>query len=208
MTTNNTTRTAALEALTKMVAINSALIAATTDAVFDVELAADAILAGAVQPDTNDGVITDELEALAFGAMMSAGAWWVSDDTETTRVHSLGYLAEMCGSETTEAEARLVRDALIDRDLLDWSGDAQGGDLHAITDEAFFAIVASATTTGADLMDADTGDKIGAATPAQIEASLAAGDTGIILIDADGDVVDDGTWAAQQPGVRRVWVAL
>jgi hypothetical protein len=64
------------------------------------------------------------------------------------------------------------------------------------------------TNTTPQLRTADTDEVIGEATPAQIEASLAAGDTGIILIDADGDVIDDGTWAAQQPGVRRVWVAL
>ena len=56
------------------------------------------------------------------------------------------------------------------------------------------------------LHDADTADKIGPATVEQTEASLAAGDTGVILIDADGDVIEPGTWAAQQPGTRKVYV--
>lgn len=56
------------------------------------------------------------------------------------------------------------------------------------------------------LFDADTAEKIGPATPEQTEASFAAGYTGIILVDVDGDVVIDGTWSAQQPGVRSVYV--
>ena len=58
-----------------------------------------------------------------------------------------------------------------------------------------------------DLFDANTADKIGPATPEQIEASLAAGDTGTILVDADGNVVADGSWEHQQPGVRTAYVA-
>jgi len=57
------------------------------------------------------------------------------------------------------------------------------------------------------LMDADTAEPIGPATDEQISASMAAGETGIILIGADGSVVVDGSWDAQQPGVRRVCVA-
>lgn len=57
------------------------------------------------------------------------------------------------------------------------------------------------------LFDADTAERIGDATDAQVAASLAAKPDGGILIDADGDVVIDGTWPAQQPGVRRVYVA-
>jgi hypothetical protein len=56
------------------------------------------------------------------------------------------------------------------------------------------------------LHDGDTGADLGAATPAQIVASLADEPYGIILVDADGDVVSPGTWAAQQPGVRSVYV--
>ncbi len=60
-----------------------------------------------------------------------------------------------------------------------------------------------------DLYDADTAERIGPATAAQVEASdLAAqrdGGAGVILIDADGDVCPVGSWDAQQPGVRRVY---
>jgi hypothetical protein len=56
------------------------------------------------------------------------------------------------------------------------------------------------------LFDAETSREIGPATYRQSQASATAGDTGIILIDADGDVVIDGTWEAQQPGVRKVYV--
>lgn len=58
----------------------------------------------------------------------------------------------------------------------------------------------------ADLLDYNTGDKISPATPEQIEASLAAGDTGAILVDADGNVVADGSWEAQQSGVRTAYI--
>jgi hypothetical protein len=61
-----------------------------------------------------------------------------------TKVHNIADLAEMCGDETTETEARMVRDALIDLELLDWVSDRHGGTLHAMTDDAFYAVVASA----------------------------------------------------------------
>lgn len=61
-------------------------------------------------------------------------------------------------------------------------------------------------TTTTDLYDADTAERIGQATSEQTEASLAAGPEGIITIDADGDVVEPGSWAAQQDGARRVYV--
>lgn len=58
-----------------------------------------------------------------------------------------------------------------------------------------------------DLVDSETGDDLGEATAEQIAASDAAGDEGHILIDVDGNVVQDGTWAAQQAGTRKVYVA-
>lgn len=66
---------------------------------------------------------------------------------------------------------------------------------------------ATVTTDARTLHDSDTGELIGTATAAQIDASDGAGHTGHILIDTDGDVVTVGTWAAQQPGIRRVWVS-
>lgn len=57
------------------------------------------------------------------------------------------------------------------------------------------------------LYDAETTERIGVATAEQIEASHAAGETGVILIDASGSPVTEGSWAAQQPGTRRVYTA-
>jgi len=60
--------------------------------------------------------------------------------------------------------------------------------------------------TGCRLLDSDTNEVIlTTATPEQWWASQAT-DAGHILVDADGDVVDPGTWAAQQPGVRSAYV--
>lgn len=59
----------------------------------------------------------------------------------------------------------------------------------------------------ATLYDFETGEPIGPATTFQTAASFMAGPEGHILIDADGDVVEPGTWAAQQPGTRKVYVA-
>lgn len=56
------------------------------------------------------------------------------------------------------------------------------------------------------LYDAETNEPIGPATSEQIAASLSAKPTGGILVDRDGDVVEEGSWAAQQPGVRTVYV--
>lgn len=72
-------------------------------------------------------------------------------------------------------------------------------------------ILSNMTTTTTDttyqLFAAETDRLIGPATPAQITASLDADETGWILIDADGEVVHDGSWSAQQTGVRTVYVA-
>lgn len=40
--------------------------------------------------------------------------------TETTEVRSLGHLAEMLGSDTTEADAIVARDNLLDAGFLRW----------------------------------------------------------------------------------------
>lgn len=72
------------------------------------------------------------------------------------------------------------------------------------------AVVVCSTSTGAEgahiAYASETGAEIGPATAEQYAASIKAGDEGHILIDADGDVVEPGTWAAQQPGVRKVYV--
>lgn len=139
-TSTNPTRTQIVTALTEVVAANSAPSSdgSFDGATFNIDIAADAIQAGQVAPFAEAEQILNPLGALALGAFMSDGAWWVP--------------------------AR-------------------------------------------DLFDANTADKISPATPEQIEASLSAGDTGTILVDADGNVVADGSWESQQPGVRTAYVA-
>ncbi len=57
------------------------------------------------------------------------------------------------------------------------------------------------------VLDSDTNQVIWTtATLEQWWASQAT-DEGHILVDADGRVVQPGTWEAQQPGVRKVYVA-
>ena len=72
--TNNTdiTRNAIVEALAEVATDNHLLSEG-----FDLDIAADAILAGEVTADDNDGAITDPALKLAFGAFMSSGRWWV-----------------------------------------------------------------------------------------------------------------------------------
>ncbi len=135
----HTNRNHILDAIDDVLSSNSTLIAGTTDATFVPEWAADAILAGQVTPNDNDGLATDELHALALGAVMADGPWW-------------------------------VRGTLVDY----WTGE----ELRVATREQVLAAVRSKNDM-----------------------------TGTILIDADGDVVTEGTWEAQQPGVRTVWVA-
>lgn len=59
--------------------------------------------------------------------------------------------------------------------------------------------------TSYDLIDGETNETIGRATAEQIEASFAT-DAGWILVNADGDLVADGSWDAQQPGIRKAYV--
>ena len=64
-----------------------------------------------------------------------------------------------------------------------------------------------ATTSKYDLIDAETNEILGPATPEQVDASLDAGETGIIEIDADGDVVHCGyVEEAYRRPFRRVYV--
>jgi hypothetical protein len=102
--------------------------------------------------------------------------------------------------------------------------DASGEDRHGWlgldgdqTDEyGGFSIARSILEDGdllawptADLMDADTAERIGPATRSQVEASIMAedadGGAGVILVDEEGHVVGAGSWGAQQDGVRRVY---
>lgn len=56
------------------------------DQQLNVHIAAEAILNNQIEPDTNDGAITDRIEALAFGALMQAGAWWATVEIGTAQV--------------------------------------------------------------------------------------------------------------------------
>lgn len=78
----------------------------------------------------------------------------------------------------------------------------------------FGQLVVAPLTGGSDaptLCDYESGETIGPASPAQIaagQAQIAKGDyTGAFLVDSDGDVIPDGSWDAQQDGVRSVWVS-
>jgi len=72
-------------------------------------------------------------------------------------------------------------------------------------------------TEGADIIRSTVGDMLydagtceptwQAATPQQLQASVRTVD-GVILVDCDGRVVPPGSWAACQPGVRRVYVSM
>lgn len=59
-----------------------------------------------------------------------------------------------------------------------------------------------------DLYDYNTGERIGPATAQQIAASEAAGDAGVITIDAGtGEVLHNGANKAVWPNQRDVYVA-
>ena len=61
--------------------------------------------------------------------------------------------------------------------------------------------------SGWRLRDSDSGEDLGPATSQQARESARTVE-GHILVDADGHVVEPGSWAAQQPGIRRVWVSM
>lgn len=62
--------------------------------------------------------------------------------TTTTDVLSLGYLAQLAGSETTDQIAQTLRDLLIERDLLVWKSDKNGGTLTCTDNEWEQAMIA------------------------------------------------------------------
>lgn len=109
---------------------------------------------------------------------------------------------------TNLAAIRAVVDGTAGED--DNDGTIPAGDEHlalrramavAMTDGPWWTCTATGT-----LVDVDTCESLGVATAEQATASYEAGSNGLILIDADGDVVTDGSWEAMQPGVRAVYV--
>lgn len=64
-------------------------------------------------------------------------------------------------------------------------------------------------TQGSILLDANTNDVVdGVELTAELVQASAGAPGGIILIDKDGDVAPTGSWNAQQPGVRQVYVSV
>jgi hypothetical protein len=63
-----------------------------------------------------------------------------------TRIHSIGYLAEMMGDETTVEQAEAMRDLLVADGLLDWS-DGQGM-MSEVGDDRWFALLVTACEQG------------------------------------------------------------
>ncbi len=64
------------------------------------------------------------------------------------------------------------------------------------------------TADCAELLDADTNELIRAlsAHDSELVVASATADGGVILVDADGELVAEGSWDASQPGVRRAYV--
>jgi hypothetical protein len=80
-TTTTATHSEIIKALKQVICVNEFGRSATDQ--LDVNAAANAILAGQVTPDDNDGLITDGVEALALGALMSDGPWWTKVEDRT-----------------------------------------------------------------------------------------------------------------------------
>jgi hypothetical protein len=144
-TITNITRDEIIEALEFVRSTNDHLIGSVTLADrriftdlgrFDVDIAADAILAGKVEPDCNEHEndegqivrIDDEVAALAFGAFMSSGAWWVEEQwtrlTSSTPDAVARELAALAGSDATEDDGEQLRDHMTRWGLLRRRGSA------------------------------------------------------------------------------------
>lgn len=145
------------------------------------------------------GVDRDDHPDLA-GVVESA--WWlVYGDVTVETLVAAGYTAVRCGpvgsADCADVERRYA-DEMFDGD--DWPVDMV--DVSRVAKDRFAKWWESYLV----LCDADTGECVGPATVAQAQASLAAGETGFILVDSDGDVITSDSWAAQQSGTRKVYV--
>lgn len=83
------------------------------------ERAVEAIMAGEVEPDYNDGLITDPYMALAFGAYVSTGPWWQPVEPEPERSDAWCTVSRELG-DLTEQEALCVLNDL--RERFGWVG--------------------------------------------------------------------------------------
>lgn len=114
--------------------------------------------------------------------------------------HATNELAGIGPVEGSIPDADLIAAQLSGREFGSWDDLNQAiADLVA-NDPGVFV-------SNLSLYDGDTAELLGPATDAQVAASVAAKPDGIILIDADGDVVEPGSWAAERIGVRKVYVA-
>lgn len=102
-----------------------------------------------------------------------------------------------------------ARRAAVERSCADLMVETDGEWVRIITGDA--AAIAAIATEAADddadaprLMDYHTGDDIRAATEEEIEASREAGDTGVILLAADGSILQADDAGADE--ARRVYV--
>lgn len=119
-------------------------------------------------------------------------------------------------NEVTDARAEYDIDAIAD-EVLTLTADGYCID----TDIFWVSVERNAKPMGRDLYDYNTGELIGPATAEQIAASEAAGDAGVITIDADlvelvgvitidastGEVLHNGADKAVWPNQRDVYVA-
>lgn len=106
-------------------------------------------------------------------------------------------------NEVTDARAEYDIDAIAD-EVLTLTADGYCID----TDIFWVSVERNAKPMGRDLYDYHTGERIGPATAEQIAASEAAGDAGVITIDAGtGEVLHNGADKAVWPNQRAVYVA-
>lgn len=149
----------------------------------------------------------------AFADAIEAEWWRIYRDATAEALEAAGYRVvlvdgpigspEVCDAERKYADALYEGDGLpVDMAHVNHLAEDRYSEWLRDNGEALFEQHRPAWS----LHDGDTGELIGPATDAQVAASLAELD-GHFLIDADGDVVYDGTWPAQQPGIRKVYVA-
>lgn len=132
--------------------------------------------------------------------MNTTSPWDITITDSTGHDHTTAIMSALCTANDFDL-SEIETAAEVEAEIRSW--------LDA--DDQTMTVEVTRFETPYELFDSRTGEKIGPATADQIDESLGAaevdGGFGGILIDADGNVIADGTWAAQQPGVRAVFVA-
>lgn len=126
--------------------------------------------------------------------------------TYTTRTDAIAEIitAIEASPEVRDAHAEFNIDAIADEVV---SVATDGGYQIADHDDFWESVERHARPMGRDLYDYKTGELIGPATAEQIAASEAAGDAGVITIDAGtGEVLHNGADKAVWPNQRDVYV--